>query len=134
MQTGIGGLNLAQVVGSLVACALVLGGFYGLFSLKKRRREQRKERPPQRDKLLRPAGYSAMRRIDALWEKLMWAAAGLGRGPGIVTYFILAQSFLPPLTLEKASLSHFQDPFDQFMPLVPAAAPSRRSEERRVGK
>jgi hypothetical protein len=127
MQTGIGGLNLAQVVGSLVACALVLGGFYGLFSLKKRRREQRKERPPQREKLLRPAGYSAMCRIDALWEKWTWAAAGLGRGPGIVTYFILAQSFLPPLTLEKASLSHFQDPFDQFMPLVPAAAPSRAS-------
>jgi len=27
MQTGVGGLNLAQVVGSLVAGALVLGKF-----------------------------------------------------------------------------------------------------------
>lgn len=75
MQTGVGGFNLAQVVGSVVAWALVLGGFWGLFWLKKRRREERKERPPQREKLLRPAGYSAMCRIDALWEKWMWAAA-----------------------------------------------------------
>jgi len=66
MQTGVGGLNWAQVVGSLVACALVLGCFYGLLSVKKRRREKRKERPPQREKLLRAAGYSAMCRIDVL--------------------------------------------------------------------
>ena len=81
MQTGVGSLNLAQVVGSLVACTLVLGGFWGLFWLKKRRREERKERPPQREKLLRPAGYSAMCRIDALSEKWMSAAAQLS-APG----------------------------------------------------
>ena len=75
MQTGVGSLNLAQVVGSLVAWALVLGSFWGLFWLKKRRREERKERRPQREKLLRPAGYAAMRQIDALWEKWMRAAA-----------------------------------------------------------
>jgi len=40
MQTGVGGLNLAQVVGSLVAGAIVLGTFWGLFWLKKRRREE----------------------------------------------------------------------------------------------
>ena len=68
-------MNWAQVVGSLVAEALVLGTFWGLFWLKKRRREERKERPPQREKLLRPAGYSAMCRIDALSEKWMSAAA-----------------------------------------------------------
>jgi uncharacterized iron-regulated membrane protein len=56
MQTAVGGLNLAQMVGSLVACALVLGSFWGLFWLKKRRREARNEGPPQREKLLRPAG------------------------------------------------------------------------------
>jgi uncharacterized protein YneF (UPF0154 family) len=44
------------VVGSLGAYALVVGSFWGLFWLKKRRREERKERPPQREKLLRPAG------------------------------------------------------------------------------
>ena len=75
MQTGVGSLNLTQVVGSLVAGALVLCGFWGLFWLKKRRRKERKERPPQREKLLRPAGYSAMCRIDALSEKWMSAAA-----------------------------------------------------------
>jgi hypothetical protein len=31
VTTGVGGLNLAQVVGSLVACALVLGSFRGFF-------------------------------------------------------------------------------------------------------
>jgi|SRR5208282_5011508 len=51
MQTGVGSLNLAQVVGCLVAWALVLGSFWGLFWLKKRRREERNERPPQREKL-----------------------------------------------------------------------------------
>ena len=60
MQTGVGSLNLAQVVGSLAAGALVLGGFWGLFWLKRRRREARNERPPQREKVLRPAGYSAI--------------------------------------------------------------------------
>ena len=94
MQTGIGGLNLAQVVGSLVACALVLGGFYGLFSLKKRRREQRKERPPQRDKLLRPAGYSATCRIDTLSEKWMSAAA---QAVGAGMFFGLTVGTLYPL-------------------------------------
>ena len=49
-------MNSAQVVGSLVACALVLGSFWGLFWLKMRRRKERKERPPQWEKLLRPAG------------------------------------------------------------------------------
>ena len=49
-------MHLAQVVGSLVACGLVLGSFWGLLWLKKRRREERKERPSQREKLLRPAG------------------------------------------------------------------------------
>ena len=82
MQTGFGGLNLAQVVGSLVAGALVLGKFWGLFCLKERWREERKERPLQREKLLRPAGYSAMRRVEALSEKWMSATAQ-AIGPGV---------------------------------------------------
>jgi hypothetical protein len=94
MQTGIGGLNLPQVIGSLVACGFVLGVFWGLFWLKRRRREERKERPPQREKLLRPAGYSAMRRIDALWEKCMSAVAqAIGAG----VFFGLAVGTFYPL-------------------------------------
>ena len=86
-------LNSAQVVGSLVACALVLGSFWGLFWLKKRRREERRERPPQREKLLRPAGYSAMRRIDALSEEWMSAAAqAIGTG---VFFGLIAGTFNP---------------------------------------
>jgi uncharacterized protein YneF (UPF0154 family) len=104
MQTGIGGLNLAQVVGSLVACALVLGTFWGLFWLKRRRREERKERPPQREKLLRPAGYSAMRRVEALSEKWMSAAAqavGTGVFFGLIAgtfYLLLAALALGQVT------------------------------------
>ena len=95
MQTGFGGLNLAQVVGSLVAGALVLGSFWGLFWPKKRRREERKERPPQREKLLRPAGYSAMRRVEALSEKWMSAAA---RAVGAGVFFgLIAGTFYPLL-------------------------------------
>ena len=88
-------MNLAQVVGSLVACALVLGTFWGLFWLKRRRREERKERPPQREKLLRPAGYSAMCRIDALSEKWMSAAAqAVGAG---VFFGLTVGTFYPLL-------------------------------------
>ena len=95
MQTGVGGLNLPQVIGSLVACALVLGVFWGLIWLKRRRREERKERPPQREKLLRPAGYSAMRRIDALWEKCMSAVAqAIGAG---VFFGLTVGTFYPLL-------------------------------------
>jgi hypothetical protein len=90
---------LAQVVGSLVACALVLGTFWGLFWLKRRRREERKERPPQREKLLRPAGYSAMCRIDALWEKWMSAAA---QAVGAGIFFGLTVGTLYPLLVALA--------------------------------
>jgi Mg/Co/Ni transporter MgtE len=93
MQTGVGGLNLAQVVGSLVASALLLGSFWGLFWLKRRRREERKERPPQREKLLRPAGYSAMCRIDALWEKLTGAVAQALAAA--VMFGVMAGTFYP---------------------------------------
>jgi hypothetical protein len=86
---------LAQVVGALVACALVLGSFWGLFRLKRRWREERKERPPQREKLLRPAGYSAMCRIDALSEKWMSAAAqAVGAG---VFFGLTVGTFYPLL-------------------------------------
>ena len=73
MQTGAVGLHWAQLAGSLVAYALVVGTFFSLLWLKRRRREKRRERPPQREKLLRPAGYSAMCRVDGLAEKRMWA-------------------------------------------------------------
>ena len=74
---------------------MVLGSFWGLFWVKKRRREERKERPPQREKLLRPVGYSAMCRIDALSEKWMSAAAqAIGSG----TFFgLIAGTFYPLL-------------------------------------
>jgi hypothetical protein len=65
-----------------------------LFWLKKRRREERKERPPQREKLLRPAGYSAMCRIEALSEKWM---SGVAQAIGAGMFFGLTAGTLYPL-------------------------------------
>ena len=107
MQTGVGAFNLAQLVGCLAAWALVLGTFWGLFWLKKRRREERNERPPQREKLLRPAGYSAMCRIDALSEKWMSGAAqavgaGLFFGLTVGTFYpLLAALALGQVTVKQ---------------------------------
>ena len=68
-------LNWAMIAGELVGCALVAGTLVFLFILKKRRREARNERPPQNQKLLRPAGYAAMCRLDELADELMSALA-----------------------------------------------------------
>jgi hypothetical protein len=59
------------------------------------KREERNERPPQREKLLRPAGYSAMRRVEALSEKWMSAAAqAIGTG---VFFGLIVGTFYPLL-------------------------------------
>src|SRR3954470_11886965 len=75
MQSGFLDLKWAPLVGIVLSCCAVLGVFRLLFDLKKRRREARRERPPQREKILRPAGHSAMRQLDAAVEKLNWAIA-----------------------------------------------------------
>jgi hypothetical protein len=54
---------------------LVAATFILLFLFKKRRREARKERPPQKQKLLRPAGYSGLCRLDDVGEEFTSALA-----------------------------------------------------------
>jgi len=85
MQSGPFGLNWVQVAGSLAGAGLVIATVVGLLRLRKWRRDARKERPPQSEKLLRPAGYSAMSRMDkaadALLDALLQAVlAGLVLG------------------------------------------------------
>jgi len=72
----------------MLGCALVLASVFTLIRYKKRRREESGEKPPQREKLLRPAGYSAQLKIEALQERWNWAVAQ-AVGSGIVFGAIL---------------------------------------------
>jgi len=56
MQPGAFGLNWTHILASLGGCAGVVAACSALFWLKKKTRESRNERPPQVEKLLRPAG------------------------------------------------------------------------------
>src|SRR5207244_10528771 len=68
---------------------------FGLFHLQRRRREARKERPPQNEKLLRPPGYSALLKIDDLADNLPFTAAqALAAG---IVFGIGAGSFYPAI-------------------------------------
>jgi hypothetical protein len=103
MQPGIAGLNWAQAIGMVVGGVLVVGVAIGLLAVKKRQREKRNERPPQRAKLLRPAGYSAMCRIDALAEQWMFTLLqAIGAG---VVLGVMAGTFFP--LLAGLALSRF---------------------------
>ncbi len=84
------------MVGMVAGGALVFAILVGSFRFKQRRREARRERPPQNQKLLRPAGYSAMRRVDDLAEELMpalaqAAAAGVLFGIAAATFYPLLE-------------------------------------------
>ena len=81
-------LNWLQTIGALCGGALVALAVVVLLALKRRRMEARNERPPQRQKLVRPPGYSAMCRIDDLMEKLLFTlvqAVGTGVFFGVMT-------------------------------------------------
>lgn len=73
MDPAPSGLSLPQLVGSLAGPALVFGTIYALFRYRELLKEKRRERPPQEEKILRPAGYFALCRIEELNEKLMFA-------------------------------------------------------------
>src|SRR6266404_6952564 len=113
MQSGPFGLNSAQVAGSVAGFGLVIATILGVLRLRKWRRDARNERPPQSEKLLRPAGYSAMSRMDkaadALMDALVQAVSarlvlGLTLGTfypifeGLASgHFLFARIWTPPL-------------------------------------
>jgi len=72
MQTGALGMNWAPLFGAVSGCFLVVGASFGILWFKKHKREKRRERPPQEEKILRPPGYFASCRLDELTEKLTW--------------------------------------------------------------
>src|SRR5882672_3282010 len=82
MQSGALGVNWTPLVGAVCGCLLVFAASCGIVWFKKRKREERDERPPKEEKILRPAGYFAMCRVEELAEKLVWvmlmaASAGM---------------------------------------------------------
>ncbi len=81
MEPGSVGVNWGQVVGELCGGALVVAAEYGFWLWREREKERRKERPPQEEKILRPAGYFALCKLDELSDKAVLALIeGLGAG------------------------------------------------------
>jgi hypothetical protein len=70
---GDNGLGWNLVIVEVLAVAAILGAFEGRRRFKKRQQAERNERPPQSEKGLRPAGYSASRRIFELSDDLLFA-------------------------------------------------------------
>ena len=78
-------LTLAEIAAGLAGCAAGIAAPYMILRHKRQKRLQRSERPPQEEKILRPAGYHAMSMVDDLVEKVQeWtlqaAASGLVLG------------------------------------------------------
>jgi hypothetical protein len=81
MQEPPTGLSWVQVLFAIATCGLIIGGLAGMILYKRKRRAELGERPPQREKVLRPPGYAASLRLDeatesALFAMLQAAAAG----------------------------------------------------------
>lgn len=75
MQPSGFGYNGNLVIGVVVGGGFVLGMLFGMVHLRNRRRAARRERPPQKENLLRPAGYSAMCRIEDLSNRFVLGIA-----------------------------------------------------------
>ncbi len=73
MDPAQSGLSWLQVMGSPVAPALIIGIIYAFVWYREQAKQKRRERPPQEEKILRPAGYFALCRVEELNEKLMLA-------------------------------------------------------------
>ena len=67
------GINWTQIAGMICGAALVFAVFLIVAWHRARKRRALAERPPQRSKLLRPAGYSLQCRIDDLSERWLLA-------------------------------------------------------------
>jgi nuclease-like protein len=63
----------SQIIWSFLAVVLVVAALVTRRWLVNRRRKERNERPPQRTKLLRPAGDSCLCQVDEIFDKLLLA-------------------------------------------------------------
>ncbi len=93
-QPSAGSLPRLYVVGSMLGVAVVLGTFVALVWFQLQRKTGRRERPPQREKLLRPPGYFLLCRINELSDHAAFSAVqALAAG----AFFGFASSTLYPL-------------------------------------
>lgn len=98
-------LNWSQLIGVLSGSVIVMMTFLGLARQRRRMREKLVEKPPQREKLLRPAGYYLQCRIQELNEE--WSSELLQAiCAGAVTGFLISSLYplLEGLVLRKFSL------------------------------
>jgi hypothetical protein len=97
------GFTWVHILGAFGGMGLFIGGVVLLYRFKEWRRESRRERPPQSEKILRPAGWSSMQEFDEVFERLMfaflWGVAGgamvgvmLGGFVPIVQVVVLGQA------------------------------------------
>ncbi|MGH7972022.1 MAG: hypothetical protein ACREIC_25195, partial [Limisphaerales bacterium] len=81
MQPSVSGITGEQMIGAVMGCGVVVAVVYYFLWFRERRKAERYERPPQEQKILRPAGFHAMCKVEELSEKLSLALLeGLGSG------------------------------------------------------
>ena len=93
VQPGDSGFAWNIVIVEVLAVAAVVAAFEGRRRFRKRQQEERDERPPQSEKVLRPAGYSANRRIFDLSDRLLFAL--LEACAGAVVFGLLCIALYP---------------------------------------
>jgi len=73
-QAGEIPVSWSSIIGGVVGCGVAAAALVGIYRLREWRREARRERAPQTEKILRPAGYFALGRALELWEEVQFAA------------------------------------------------------------
>jgi len=68
------------LAGEVVGCSVAIGALVWFHRAREKLKEERAERAPQSEKILRPAGYSAMKKVDEAWEGAEWALAQMVGG------------------------------------------------------
>ena len=96
----------SQLIWSLVAILLVFGSLVCRRVLISRRRRENKERPLQKSKLLRPAGYSCLRNLDEAFDQLLFALLqAIAAGAIFGLAFAPIEPVLQGLILRRFSLT-----------------------------
>ena len=83
------GYLLAQIIAGFTLSVLVMGGLALFLQWKRWRRKIEGERPPQREKIMRPPGHFAMLRLDQLREDMLFIIAQTAAAACVLGLFLL---------------------------------------------